>query len=314
MPAIPGIEFAITSDDALDLKELPASMVVIGGGFIALEFAHILHQAGVKIIVLEAKDRLLSTGDGEISDAIKDSFVRQGIDVYTSAGDYGIEIQDGKKAVTAAIDGEERRFIAEVVLNATGRIPSFDTLNLDAAGIDYSKNGIKVNEYMQTNLEHIYAAGDVTSGYMLTPVASYEGRVAALNAIKGNSRRVDYRIVPYAVFSRPEVGGVGEEARAKGIDFSVTRLDFATVGAAVVNGETEGFVKLIVDNSNNQIIGGHIIGQNAAELILEVAVAMKGNLTVDEIADTIYIHPTFSEAVAGAVVSHEKGHFETCCG
>ncbi|MHB8841886.1 MAG: hypothetical protein ACYC56_08900 [Candidatus Aquicultor sp.] len=152
---------------------------------------------------------------------------------------------------------------------------------------------------------------------MLTPVASYEARVAAQSAVSGNSRKIDYRIVPYAVFSRPEIGSVGlteEEAKEKGIDYSLAWLDFATVGAAVVNGETEGFAKLVVDNSDSRVIGGHIIGHSAAELILEVAIAMKGNLTVDDIADTIYIHPTFSEAVAGAAVSHEKGHFEACCG
>lgn len=317
MPPIPGIEHAITSDDALEMRELPDSMVIIGGGFIALEFAHVFHQAGVKVTILEAKDRLLSAADGEISNAIKDSFIRQGMDVYTGAGVSGIEVQDNKRAVKATIAGEEKRFAADVILNATGRMPSFDTLNLDGAGILYSKKGIKVNEFMQTNVEHIYAAGDVTGGYMLTPVASYDGRIAAQNAVSGNSRKIDYRVVPYAVFSRPEIGSVGlteEEAQAKGIDYSLAWLDFATVGAAVVGGETEGFTKLIVDNSNNRIIGGHIIGHNAAELILEVAIAMKGNLTVDDIADTIYIHPTFSEAVAGAAVSHEKGHFEACCG
>ncbi len=317
MPPIPGIEYAITSDDALEIKELPTSIVIIGGGFIALEFAHVFHQAGVKVTILEAKDRLLSTADGEISNAIKDSFIRQDMDVHTGAGVSGIEVQDSKRAITATIAGEEKRFVSDVVLNATGRVPSFDTLNLDTAGILYSKKGIKVNEFMQTNIEHIYAAGDVTGGYMLTPVASYEARVAAQNAVSGNSRKMDYRIIPYAVFSRPEIGSVGiteEEAQAKGIDYSLAYLDFATVGAAVVNGETEGFAKLVVDNSDNRIIGGHMIGHNAAELILEVAIAMKGNLTVDDIADTIYIHPTFSEAVAGAAVSHEKGHFEACCG
>ncbi|MBE0448281.1 MAG: NAD(P)/FAD-dependent oxidoreductase [Actinobacteria bacterium] len=317
MPPIPGVEHTMISDDALEIKELPTLMVIIGGGFIALEFAHVFHQAGVKVTILEAKDRLLSTADGEISKAIKDSFIRQGIEVYTGAGVSGIEAQNGTRVVTATIAGEEKLFTSDVVLNATGRVPSLDTLSLDAVGILYSKKGIKVNEFMQTNIEHVYAAGDVTGGYMLTPVASYEARVAAQNAVTGNSRKIDYRVVPYAVFSRPEIGSVGlteEEAQARGIDYSLAWLDFATVGAAVVNGETEGFVKLVVDNSDNQIIGGHIIGHSAAELILEVAIAMKGNLTVDDIADTIYIHPTFSEAVAGAAVSHEKGHFEACCG
>ncbi|MCL6472990.1 MAG: NAD(P)/FAD-dependent oxidoreductase, partial [Firmicutes bacterium] len=251
MPPIPGIEHAITSDGALELKELPASMVIIGGGFIALEFAHVFRQAGVKVTILEAKDRLLSAADGEISNAIKDSFIRQGMEVYTGAGVSGIEVQDGVKTVTATIAGEEKHFTTDIVLNATGRVPSFDTLNLDGAGVLYSKKGIKVNEFMQTNLEHIYAAGDVTGGYMLTPVASYEARVAAQNAVSGNSRKMDYRVVPYAVFSRPEIGSVGlteEEAQAKGIDYSLAYLDFATIGAAIVNGETEGFAKLIVDN------------------------------------------------------------------
>lgn len=312
-PPIPGIEYAITSDQALELRTLPESMVIIGGGYIALELGYVFSAAGVDLTILEATERLLPNADGEISRAIERSFVQRGVGVHTSATVTGIALDNSRRVVKADIGGSELSFYAETVLVATGRGPNLDGLNLDAADIRYSKKGIDVNDFLQTSASSVYAAGDITGTLMLTPVASYQARIAARNAIEGNVVPADYRIVPSAVFTYPSIAWVGmteEQARAENIDHSVSHSYFQDNGAAVINGEPEGFVKLIAD-SEGRIIGGHIIGAGAPDAILEVAVAMKGKLTMQALSDTIHIHPSFSFAVARAAASY-KGDSRAC--
>ncbi len=312
-PPIPGIEHAITSDEALELRSLPKSMSIIGGGYIALELGYVFSAAGVDLTILEATDRLLPNADGEISRAIEGAFVRRGVGVHTSAKVGGISLENDRKVVTAEIGGSELSFHADTVLVATGRGPKVEGLNLDAAGIRYSKKGIDVNDFMQTSAPSVYAAGDVTGILMLTPVASYQARIAVKNAVEGNSEPADYRIVPSAVFTHPSIAWVGlteEQARAENLDYSVSHSYFQDNGAAVVNGEPEGFVKLIAD-SEDRIIGGHIIGAGASDSIMEVAVAMKGKLTIQALSDTIHVHPAFSFAVARAAASY-RGDSRAC--
>jgi dihydrolipoamide dehydrogenase len=203
------------------------------------------------------------------------------------------------------------------VLLATGRVPNVGGLELDEIGVQVDKSGIKVNEYLQTTVDHIYAGGDGIGGYMLTPVASYEGRVASKNAIKNNIETVDYSLVTRTTFTHPPVASVGlteQEAIEKELEIDANRLDFADVGPAVVLGETRGFVKLISDKKTKYLIGAHIIGPRAEELIHEIAIAMKGKLTITELSEIISIHPSISEAVIGTAISADKGYQESCCG
>ncbi len=301
-PPIPGIEHTINSDQALELKSLPQSLIIVGGGFIALELGYVFSEAGVDLKIIEATERLLPNADGEISEAIQQSFRQRGTGVYTSSKVESIHVNNGQRVVTVNLGENVATFAADMVLVATGRTPNVDDLNLNAAGIKYSKKGILVNQYLQTSNPAVYAIGDITGGLMFTPVASYEARYAVKNALEGNVAPADYRIVPSAVFTEPTIAGVGlTEAQAQydSIDYTVSRSYFEDNGAAVIEGQPEGFVKLLIDNSDH-IIGGHIIGAGAPEIIMEVALAMRGGLTVQELHDTIHIHPTFAEAVARA--------------
>jgi dihydrolipoamide dehydrogenase len=316
-PPIPGLEHTITSTEALSLRELPKSMVIIGGGVIAMEFAHIFKIAGVDITIIEMKDELLSGEDKESSKIIKEITEKRGINVQLDSK--VIQVIKDRETYTVEVSGPkgDQSFKAECVMLAAGRVPSVDGVGLDKIGVQVEKTGIVVNEYLQTTVDHIYAGGDGIGGYMLTPVASYEGRVCARNALKGNHEPVDYSLVTRTTFTHPAIASIGpteDEAKEQGISYQAIRLNFKDVGSAVILGETEGFVKILSEKESGRIIGAHIIGPHAADLIHEMAIAIKGKLTMKDLAEIISIHPSISEAVVGTAITGTKGHQESCCG
>lgn len=316
-PPVEGIEKAITSTEALSLEKLPRSMVVIGGGFIAMEFSHIFASFGVEVTIVEMLDRLLANHDADISAAIADLTRQRGIGLHLNARVLRIEGSQGQMSVIAQTEEGQRRFQAELVMNAAGRVANVDGVATENAGVEMERGRIKIDEYLQTSQPHIYAAGDVSSKYQLTPVASYDGRLAAVNALNRRRQKRDYSIVPSAVFTDPEIASVGlteEEAREQKLTFDVFRFDFKDLGAAMIRGETEGFVKMIAEKRSGKILGAHIIGPEASELILDVVYAMKGGLTRHDIADMMLIHPSLSEAIGAVVTSAKTGHKEGCCG
>lgn len=295
-------EIVLTSTDVLNLKELPESICVIGGGVIGLEMACYLKKFGVDVTVLEYAPQVLPNFDEDISKRLKQSLTRQGIRIETSAQVTAI---DDEGFVTFEKKEQKYEVVCDKVLMAVGRKPNIEGLNLDDLSITYDKKGIQVNESMQTTVPNIYAIGDVNGKMMLAHVSTYQG-YRALNHILGKKDKIRLDLVPAAVFTTPEVASVGlTEAQCEDeeLDYRVVKIPFGSIGKAVAMGETEGFCKLIIDNENNRILGCHIMGLHASDLIQEVVTMMNLGATVEDVQDIIHAHPTLSEIIQTAIHS-----------
>jgi dihydrolipoamide dehydrogenase len=301
-PPIAGLDApgVLTSAEILELKEVPDSLAVIGGGVIGLEFAGIFHALGTKVTVLEMLPTLLPTVDGELARRYKSYLQRGGVEVHLRARVEEIRPKEDGLAVKVADSEEEVG--AEKVLVATGRVPYTEGLGLEELGIKRAGGAIAVDEHMATNVSGVYAIGDVTGGTMLAHVASRQGEVAAEN-ILGHPVAMDYRAVPNCVFTLPEIAGVGlteEEAKAEGLDYKVARFPFSASGRALTIGETAGLVKLICERGSGKVLGMHIMGPHASDLIAEGTLAIQMGATARDIAETIHAHPTLPEAIMEA--------------
>ncbi|MGC6173983.1 dihydrolipoyl dehydrogenase [Lacrimispora sp. 38-1] len=298
MPPIDGINLVgvITSNEALSLDCLPESVVIIGGGVIGLEFASMWSAIGVKITVIEQKDRILPGEDKEVADELMKLMKRQGISFKLSALVTEIQKAEDGLAVTYNQGEKVSTQSCETVLVAVGRKLNsdiFQNLNLNIMN-----GAVIVDESMETNKKGVYAAGDLVGGKLLAHLAFMEGKVAAENAL-GISSKVNYQAVPACVYTNPEIASVGmthEEAIEAGIAAKVGRFNFRNNGRALTLGEREGFVKVIADQENT-IIGGQILGINASEIISEITLAITLKAKADDLADMIHPHPSLSEAV-----------------
>jgi len=303
IPPIPGLKETgyITNIEALELESVPERLAIIGGGPIGVEFAQIFAAFGSKVHIYEALDRILIGEDEEISLAAMGFFERQGISVSTSVMVNGIEsTSSGKLVATKSRDGEEMRAEYDNILVATGRRPAIDDLDLPAAGIEAGKKGITVDAFLQTNVPHIWAAGDVTGTFLFTFIAGEQGKTAVMNAVGGKDIELNYDVLPRATFCDPEVASVGlteKQAQDKGYKVKAGKFDYANLTRAIVSGETDGFIKVVAEEASGRIIGGHIVGAEASSLIHEVAAAMTGGLTVSDIGNTLHAYPTLSEGV-----------------
>ncbi|HHY37733.1 MAG TPA: dihydrolipoyl dehydrogenase [Clostridia bacterium] len=315
LPPIPpdDIRLAVSSDDALEFQRPPKSMVIIGGGVLGIEFACIYHSFGTEIDVIKRSPLILPPVDDELSKRLMPVLKRKGIRINTGIYIKGIEaLPDGTRRVVADTkDGKEVSFEAETVLIAMGRVPDFGGLDLDGLGIAYSKKGIEVDQYMQTSVPGIYAIGDVVGRFYLAPVASAEGILVVENIMNPKERRpMDYSCVPQCVFSSPEAASVGlteTQAREAGYDIKVSKFPFSANGKAVALGETEGLVKVVADGPTGRILGMHILGPHATDLIHEGALAVKLGAHAKDVAYMIHAHPTLPEAVMEAAHGIE-GH------
>jgi len=302
MLPIPGAdsEIVLTSTDVLNLKELPESMCVIGGGVIGLEMASYLHRFGVEVAVLEYAPQVLPNFDAEISKRLKMLLTKQGIKIETDAQVTAI---DEEGFVTYQKKDQEYNVECDKVLMAVGRTPNTMDLNLEAAGVSYNRKGIEVDDNMQTSVPHIYAIGDVNGRMMLAHVATFQG-TRALNHIQGKSDKIKFNLVPAAVFTIPEVASVGlTEAQCddEELDYKSVKVPFGAVGKAVAMGEPDGFCKLIIDNETRAILGCHIMGTHASDLIQEVVTMMNLGVTIDGAKDIIHAHPTLNEIIQIAI-------------
>jgi len=288
----------MTSTDALYLKEVPRSMIILGAGAIGCEFAGIFNPLGTKITMVEMMPQMLPTEDRRIAIQLKRIFNRRGIRVLTGTKIEGISRYE-QDSITAKLDNGEE-ITAEKILVSIGRKPNSSQIGLDEASVKTDKRGyIKVNETMETNVEGIYAIGDVIGGVMLAHVASAEGIVAAEN-IMGNESKMDYGVIPSCIFTSPEIASVGinpAQAKERNIDTIVGRFNFLGSSKAQAMGETEGFIQLVVDKNSDKILGGQIMGAHATDLIHEIALAVKAGITSEEIGSTVHAHPTLSEAI-----------------
>lgn len=314
---VPGIDLAgvITSTEALELEAVPQDIVIIGGGVIGIEFGSLFATLGSKVTIIEMMPTILPGFDQEITKRLKAMLVRTGVSIHTRAKLREIveEREGGSKEVLFG-DGEKTYEVeSEIVLVATGRKPFTKELGLEVVGIEMKDGAILVDEYLKTSVDGIFAAGDVIGGHMLAHVAFEEGKVAVENALS-QRKKMDYKSVPKCVFSSPEVASVGlseEEAKEKGMSVKVSKFPFSANPRAVTMGETTGVVKIISERNTGRIVGFHIIGPRAADLIAEGALAVQIGVTADELGRTIHAHPTLPEAVMEAALgySNQTIHF-----
>lgn len=301
---IPGIDlpFVMNSTEALSCTELPKSITIVGGGVIGMEFAFIYRNLGVEVHVVEFMDRLLTMVDKKISREIKRTAQKAGIIVHTNARVMGIQRAEGGQAVVTYKDNKgEQLLVSDKVLVAIGREPNLDGLDIEKTGIQLndSGRGIAVNKQMRTNIEHIYAIGDVTDILQLAHVASHQG-VTAVENILGNIKDMNYSAVPNVIFTAPEIATVGlseDDCKEMDMDYKVSKVSFLSNGKALTMNQTEGFIKLIKDNSTQKIVGGSIIGADASSLISTLTLGIDRGLTDIDLTGIIFAHPTTAEVI-----------------
>ena len=300
-------EGVISSTEALKLEQLPADIVIIGGGVIGIEFAQMLHRMGVNVTVIEMMHQILPTEDADLAQMLESILKKEGIEIFTSATVRKIETaKNGDKVVLFATKDGDKEKMASKVLVAVGRSPVTSELGLEKLGIDLDRGWIAVNEKMQTNISGIYAIGDVVGGIMLAHVASAEGRCAAENA-SGIGTIMDYRAVPRCVYTSPEMAFVGlTEVQAKekyGSDISIGKFPLTANGRALILNNTGGLVKTIAEVKYGEVLGVGLIGPHATELISEVVLGIRLEATLNDIASAIHPHPTISEAIMEAALN-----------
>ncbi|MBI5442091.1 MAG: dihydrolipoyl dehydrogenase [Deltaproteobacteria bacterium] len=290
----------ITTDQVWDLTELPARLAIIGGGVNGCELANIFASFGTKVFVLELLDRILPTEDKEVSRAVQKSLEARGVEIRTGVKVEGAEGRSSGAAVT--IEGGEELACDRVVV-AVGRAYNSRGLGLEKAGVDLDKKGrVVVNDEMETAVPGIYAVGDVVGQYLLAHVATSEGIVAMHNAL-GKKYWMDYAVVPYAIFTSPEVAGVGAkeaELKQQKVEYKTGRFSFAASGKALCMGEPEGFIKVLSDVDTGRLLGASIVGAHASDIVGEIAVAMRMEASPGDIVTTIHVHPTVSEVILEA--------------
>ncbi|HHV09617.1 MAG TPA: dihydrolipoyl dehydrogenase [Clostridiales bacterium] len=312
--AIPGIElpFILNSTTALSDPELPKSITIIGGGVIGMEFAFIYKNFGVDVHVIEFMDRLLTMVDSDISKEIQDIAEEDNINIHTGSKVTKIQSSvDGMAVITYEDKAGEHLLVSDKVLVAIGREPNLDGLSIEKCGVllNSKGKGIQVDGSMHTNINHIYAIGDVTNIIQLAHVASHQGIVAVDN-ILGKHKVMDYSAVPNVVFTSPEIASVGmgeDEAKTKGIDITVSKFSYAGNGKALTMNEPRGFIKLVKSNATGKIIGGAIIGADASSLISSLTLAIANGFTEKEISETIFPHPTTGEIIHEAALDFGIG-------
>ncbi len=307
VPDIPGLTEAgyLVNDTILELNELPERLVIIGGGVVGLEFGQVFARIGSHVTILQRSERILPRDDEEITEALTGYLREEGIDIRTRAVTRRVEQVHGRKVVVADIGGQEERLEADHILVAVGRGPNgLERMNLEAAGVQYTSRGIRVDNELRSTAPNIWAAGDVLGGPLYTHVAVYEAILAIENALSDAGRRMSFRAIPGAVFTDPEFGTVGlteADARRLGHEVRVLKHPFRYVGRARAIADMRGFVKIVVDAHSGAILGAQALGPRAGEYIHEVTVAMNAEGSrLDPILDAIFIHPTLSEGVKAA--------------
>ncbi|MEE9614441.1 MAG: dihydrolipoyl dehydrogenase [Thermodesulfobacteriota bacterium] len=295
-------ENVLTSTEALNLKKLPESLLIIGGGVMGCEFATIFSKFGSKVTVVELLPTILSTEDKQVVRVVAKSLKEAGVEVLTGVTVEDVEAGGGGEGEVKTRLQDGRVFTTEKVLVTIGRSFNSDGLGLEDLNVGMERGRIVVDEHMATSVPGVYAIGDVTGGMLLAHIASVEGGVAAANAL-GGSETMDYSAVPAGVFTDPEIASVGmkeKDAKEKGVEVKVGRFPYAASGKALAMAEADGFVQMIADPGTDKVLGCSIVGAHATDLIGEVALAVKAGLKVKDIIGTVHAHPTLPEVVMEA--------------
>ncbi|MCK4773150.1 MAG: dihydrolipoyl dehydrogenase, partial [Candidatus Krumholzibacteria bacterium] len=296
----------INSDHILELKEIPKTLAVVGSGAVGVEFASIFASFGSEVHLIELLPQLLPLEDEECAKQLDRSFKARGIKNHISTEVTDVESKSGGAVLTLTKDGKSSTLEVEKVLVAVGRWPVTDGLRQEAIGVEMDGRYIKVDEYMRTSIPNVYAIGDVVKTPQLAHVASAEGILAVDHIAGKHVDPINYDTVPGCTYSQPEVASAGLTERAakeRGYDVKVGKFPFSAIGKAMILGQTDGFVKIVSDSRYDEVLGVHIVGPRATELIAEASLGLKLETTVEEIARTIHAHPTLSEAMMEAAHS-----------
>jgi pyruvate/2-oxoglutarate dehydrogenase complex dihydrolipoamide dehydrogenase (E3) component len=303
---LPGAEHALSHSDVWRMTALPPSVAIVGGGATGCQVASIFNAFGARVSLIDLAPRLLPTEDHDVAEAVRALFVENGIEILT--GIKGIERIEKRAEIEGAAldlvvkisDSETRALSTDAVILSVGWPGNLDALNLAAAGVATKGAYIQVDDTLRTSVPHIYAAGDVNGRLMLVQTAGYQARVAVENALSGGERPDRNQHIPHGGFTDPEYGGVGlteAQAREKGIDCAIAVVPYADMDRAVIDGVTEGFCKLIVDRATRQIVGAHVVGEQAVEVIQIVTTAMVAGMPIEQVADIEFAYPTFAAVI-----------------
>jgi dihydrolipoamide dehydrogenase len=317
--SLPGLaidgNYVMSSDEALEMKTLPASIIIVGGGVIGIEWASMLNDLGVEVTVLEYADRIVPTEDEEISKEAARVLKKKGIKLVTSAKVLSDTLETGKGVmISAEHKGETKQFSAEKMLVSVGRQANTEGIGLENTIIKVENGYIQTNEYFQTAESHIYAIGDVIGGLQLAHVASHEGITAVEHLSNLNPEPINYDNISKCIYSSPEMASVGlteKQAKEQGFNVKVGKFPFKAIGKALVYGESDGFVKIVANKDTDDLLGVHMIGPHVTDMISEAGLAKVLDATPWEIAHTIHPHPSLSEVFgeAGLAVEGKAIHF-----
>ena len=319
IPDIPGLRDVdyLTSTTALELSKLPKRLAVIGSGYIAMELGQFFHNLGAEVTLMQRSARLLKNSDPEISEAVTQALTEQGIQLVTGATFHKIEQDSSMKRVYVTIDGEEQVFLAEELLIATGRQPNTSSLQVETANVKLGAHGeVLVDEYLRTSNPRIYAAGDVTMGPEFVYVAAHEGWVVAENAVGGANQKRDLSVVPGVTFTNPSIATVGlteAQAKAQGYEVVCSVLPLDAVPRALVNRETTGVFKLVADARTRKILGAHLVAENAGDVIYAAVLAIKFDLTVEDLRGTLAPYLTMAEGLKLTALTFDKDVSKLSC-
>ena len=307
VPKVEGLESVgyLTNEGVFDLTQLPASLIIIGGGPIGVELGQAFERLGSKVTIIQGPDRIMPKEDPEVSETVANVLISEGIEIVTGARFIKAGRNGNKKVVTAKRGNEMLTFEADELLLALGRQANVEGLNLKAAGVNYDSKGIKVDEYLQSSASNILAIGDVIGGYLFTHVAAYQAGVAVRNAlVPVGKKKVDYRVVPWCTFTDPEAARVGltpDEAEKEHKQMRIVKFPWADIDRAQAEGETVGFIKLVLTGKKDEIVGAHMVGARAGEMLGEMALAMQNKLNLNDILNTIHAYPTMNTGIQQTV-------------
>jgi dihydrolipoamide dehydrogenase len=311
--SLPGLEidgqYVMTSDEALQMKELPESIIIVGGGVIGMEWASLLSDFEVKVTVLEYADRILPTEDKEVSKEMQRLMKKKGIKIVTGAKVLPETLEKGDGvSIKAELKGKETAYHADKVLVSVGRQPIVEGIGLENTAVELNRGFIATNEYYLTNEPNVYAIGDVIGGLQLAHVASHEGVIAVEHIAGKTPTPLDPNLVSKCVYSSPEVASVGlteDQAIEKGHEVKVGKFPFRAIGKALVLGESDGFVKFVADAKTNKLLGAHMVGPHVTDMITEAALAQVLEATSMDVAHMIHPHPSLTEAIGEAALAVE---------
>lgn len=328
VPDIPGLSGTpyltsdlLSSQEGMELKELPESLIIIGGGYIALELGQMFSRFGAQVTLLHRGERILSSYEPEISSSVTEVLRDEGIGLFTKAKVSRVH-GDGKEVVvTARMGGREKEFKAAKLLVATGRKPNTEHLSLELPGVEVDERGfVKVNEELRTSADHVYAAGDVigshTGSQMATPVGAQDGGIAADNALNGTARKLNHTVIPRAIFTDPQVGVAGlsdEEATARGYECECRIVPMSLVPRAGAVRDIRGVIKMVADRKTGKVLGVSMHGMNAAEVIHEAAMGLRFGATVTDFAGLLHVYPTMAEALKIVALAYFKDVSKLSC-